>query len=65
MSITKVGYTIFIIFLLIIVGTNYSNPMIVGLILLTFLAFFLNGGILRTADVYIKYEEEKENEKRE
>jgi hypothetical protein len=65
MSITKYGYIIFIVFALSIAGTTYNNTIMIGLIILTFLAFFLNSGIPRTADLCIKYNEERENGKRE
>lgn len=53
MSATKYGYTIFIIFALIIVGTKFSSTMSIGMMILTFLAFLLNEGIVRTASLYI------------
>ncbi|MCT0080665.1 hypothetical protein [Lactococcus lactis] len=61
-SIAKLGYTSGVILFLLILGTNYDTPAVLILIPLVFLAFFVNGGILRTADVYINkknYEEIK------
>lgn len=42
---------------------DYSDEMIIGLIFLTWMAFFAYSGILRTADLYIIYNEEIENGK--
>lgn len=62
----SIGINIFvigIIFFLVILRMDYSDEMIIGLIFLTWMAFFAYSGIIRTADLYITYNEEIENGK--
>ncbi|GHU39031.1 hypothetical protein FACS1894192_11900 [Bacilli bacterium] len=50
------------IFLVLILGNTHSSETVIILTALLCLVFFVNDGIPRTADLYIKYTEEK-NEK--